>query len=133
MIRRPPRSTRTDTLFPYTTLFRSIGAELVAAFLHGEKGRRTLAATFRKRIELRDRRHVGIYRAAFTCLADQFRQAVISLRSDDDIDRGPAPDDFLALRLGDAPGDHHPASGVVLLPPSVFGIKDRKPAGMGKR
>src|SRR3546814_15313789 len=26
MIRRPPRSTRTDTLFPYTTLFRSWGA-----------------------------------------------------------------------------------------------------------
>src|SRR3546814_9540262 len=26
MIRRPPRSTRTDTLFPYTTLFRSSGA-----------------------------------------------------------------------------------------------------------
>src|SRR3546814_12805961 len=25
MIRRPPRSTRTDTLFPYTTLFRSWG------------------------------------------------------------------------------------------------------------
>src|SRR3546814_8857612 len=29
MIRRPPRSTRTDTLFPYTTLFRSQGADLV--------------------------------------------------------------------------------------------------------
>src|SRR3546814_1623286 len=28
MIRRPPRSTRTDTLFPYTTLFRSV--EVVA-------------------------------------------------------------------------------------------------------
>src|SRR3546814_12370821 len=27
MIRRPPRSTRTDTLFPYTTLFRSSGTE----------------------------------------------------------------------------------------------------------
>src|SRR3546814_9333671 len=27
MIRRPPRSTRTDTLFPYTTLFRSIIAD----------------------------------------------------------------------------------------------------------
>src|SRR3546814_4106765 len=27
MIRRPPRSTRTDTLFPYTTLFRSDGDE----------------------------------------------------------------------------------------------------------
>src|SRR3546814_2186460 len=36
MIRRPPRSTRTDTLFPYTTLFRSglaagLAAGLVAA------------------------------------------------------------------------------------------------------
>src|SRR3546814_3112844 len=32
MIRRPPRSTRTDTLFPYTTLFRSskLGARLSA-------------------------------------------------------------------------------------------------------
>src|SRR3546814_1420557 len=28
MIRRPPRSTRTDTLFPYTTLFRSAVAAL---------------------------------------------------------------------------------------------------------
>src|SRR3546814_13751094 len=28
MIRRPPRSTRTDTLFPYTTLFRSIDTTL---------------------------------------------------------------------------------------------------------
>src|SRR3546814_3286809 len=28
MIRRPPRSTRTDTLFPYTTLFRSAGQRL---------------------------------------------------------------------------------------------------------
>src|SRR3546814_1771118 len=27
MIRRPPRSTRTDTLFPYTTLFRSGGSK----------------------------------------------------------------------------------------------------------
>src|SRR3546814_4178358 len=28
MIRRPPRSTRTDTLFPYTTLFRSVEEEM---------------------------------------------------------------------------------------------------------
>src|SRR3546814_4056871 len=41
MIRRPPRSTRTDTLFPYTTLFRSalveFGAEVtnVAVYGHG--------------------------------------------------------------------------------------------------
>src|SRR3546814_12342476 len=31
MIRRPPRSTRTDTLFPYTTLFRSREADLRVA------------------------------------------------------------------------------------------------------
>src|SRR3546814_8541994 len=33
MIRRPPRSTRTDTLFPYTTLFRSVrgGVDLTLA------------------------------------------------------------------------------------------------------
>src|SRR3546814_3513921 len=29
MIRRPPRSTRTDTLFPYTTLFRSLHTERI--------------------------------------------------------------------------------------------------------
>src|SRR3546814_10510884 len=34
MIRRPPRSTRTDTLFPYTTLFRSIwGYRLLGVFV----------------------------------------------------------------------------------------------------
>src|SRR3546814_4276674 len=32
MIRRPPRSTRTDTLFPYTTLFRSQGARQARLF-----------------------------------------------------------------------------------------------------
>src|SRR3546814_3711414 len=36
MIRRPPRSTRTDTLFPYTTLFRSQRlSSLAAALLNG--------------------------------------------------------------------------------------------------
>src|SRR3546814_16657016 len=44
MIRRPPRSTRTDTLFPYTTLFRSIeqgpfGIELLRPYaLFGLQG-----------------------------------------------------------------------------------------------
>src|SRR3546814_9257197 len=32
MIRRPPRSTRTDTLFPYTTLFRSVYASSWSKF-----------------------------------------------------------------------------------------------------
>src|SRR3546814_2850870 len=41
MIRRPPRSTRTDTLFPYTTLFRSrrtvlkLGLGMAATVAHG--------------------------------------------------------------------------------------------------
>src|SRR3546814_15793115 len=48
MIRRPPRSTRTDTLFPYTTLFRSEQARAAARLVHvsyaAEKGRFDLAA-----------------------------------------------------------------------------------------
>src|SRR3546814_4193495 len=44
MIRRPPRSTRTDTLFPYTTLFRStvknegLGAEGTDLYTQGYVG-----------------------------------------------------------------------------------------------
>src|SRR3546814_4688162 len=39
MIRRPPRSTRTDTLFPYTTLFRSDLTTLTQAVLEAEMAR----------------------------------------------------------------------------------------------
>src|SRR3546814_7841998 len=39
MIRRPPRSTRTDTLFPYTTLFRSVGPEVAHPAVGGLRGR----------------------------------------------------------------------------------------------
>src|SRR3546814_11526290 len=38
MIRRPPRSTRTDTLFPYTTLFRSPGIRDVSRSYAAEGG-----------------------------------------------------------------------------------------------
>src|SRR3546814_18404717 len=53
IIRRPPRSTRTDTLFPYTTLFRSAGpfhmpiARLLSSTIwpvHSHKHRSTMAA-----------------------------------------------------------------------------------------
>src|SRR3546814_3375287 len=44
-IRRPPRSTRTDTLFPYTTLFRSLaGDRLGLALTSARIGVRALAA-----------------------------------------------------------------------------------------
>src|SRR3546814_16999684 len=40
MIRRPPRSTRTDTLFPYTTLFRSLPGPVRASRASGGPGPR---------------------------------------------------------------------------------------------
>src|SRR3546814_8363127 len=50
MIRRPPRSTRTDTLFPYTTLFRSDVTtqidETVAQALTQAKRRRGIGGVF---------------------------------------------------------------------------------------
>src|SRR3546814_16718012 len=51
MIRRPPRSTRTDTLFPYTTLFRSDLEEL-----DGEFERSRYAMLPRRQLEWRDQR-----------------------------------------------------------------------------
>src|SRR3546814_4374546 len=41
MIRRPPRSTRTDTLFPYTTLFRSL--DVAGRLDHHRRDRHRLA------------------------------------------------------------------------------------------
>src|SRR3546814_18191608 len=47
MIRRPPRSTRTDTLFPYTTLFRSIvGGNLFVSTNIGSDSESTIAQTY---------------------------------------------------------------------------------------
>src|SRR3546814_18675045 len=48
MIRRPPRSTRTDTLFPYTTLFRSDQYVLIPNL--ADHGRETSIFTNRKRV-----------------------------------------------------------------------------------
>src|SRR3546814_16802832 len=70
MIRRPPRSTRTDTLFPYTTLFRSLDtgppsgteiaklqrrlAEIVRLDFFGAHGRQGAEAALR---ELEEKRY----------------------------------------------------------------------------
>src|SRR3546814_8000569 len=60
MILRPPRSTRTDTLFPYTTLFRSIERERLSEFGRGciqnNSGRKQGGEPRRRRV---CRRHVG--------------------------------------------------------------------------
>src|SRR3546814_15022741 len=47
MIRRPPRSTRTDTLFPYTTLFRSRAA--LRSLIRSEEVKSALVFCNRKR------------------------------------------------------------------------------------
>src|SRR3546814_19883931 len=60
MIRRPPRSTLTDTLFPYTTLFRSPSPAFA-----GEGARALLAVLVRRR-RVRHRIAVGIDDADFT-------------------------------------------------------------------
>src|SRR3546814_4822634 len=46
MIRRPPRSTRTDTLFPYTTLFRSPASDLRGNRTASEAGARGWGETW---------------------------------------------------------------------------------------
>src|SRR3546814_2857059 len=62
MIRRPPRSTRTDTLFPYTTLFRSRHAPKILAhpILHAisasSKMMRDLACALKARSNMWPRR-----------------------------------------------------------------------------
>src|SRR3546814_9065217 len=56
MIRRPPRSTRTDTLFPYTTLFRSTSRL-------GSKGRGIARRACHRRQRRRSGRGGGVRRA----------------------------------------------------------------------
>src|SRR3546814_1942353 len=58
MIRRPPRSTRTDTLFPYTTLFRSV-PEHGAASPSDRREQRGLAAGAQKNRLSRTRQNGG--------------------------------------------------------------------------
>src|SRR3546814_2491512 len=56
MIRRPPRSTRTDTLFPYTTLFRSTARRHPRRGLRGVEGCALHSGQLRYRLALSDRR-----------------------------------------------------------------------------
>src|SRR3546814_2896157 len=68
MIRRPPRSTRTDTLFPYTTLFRS---------LQGTKLRQVVPAAFIDQRIFIDPAHTGCVRSK--CAARASRQSPLHL------------------------------------------------------
>src|SRR3546814_3128058 len=60
MIRRPPRSTRTDTLFPYTTLFRSL--HLQSGRIDAQRRQKPAGPRqehIARRVELRDAADVG--------------------------------------------------------------------------
>src|SRR3546814_12464414 len=62
MIRRPPRSTRTDTLFPYTTLFRSALDTLALIERGGPYPHRQDGGTFQNRERLLPAQPRGYYR-----------------------------------------------------------------------
>src|SRR3546814_8601249 len=57
MIRRPPRSTRTDTLFPYTTLFRSLNDALIGSGASKLLGSLIVAEIFMATIERAVEKH----------------------------------------------------------------------------
>src|SRR3546814_7265925 len=70
MIRRPPRSTRTDTLLPYTTLFRSLDElaaepELAAAIAYARRRRLGPFRTPDARADRRDKDLAALARAGF--------------------------------------------------------------------
>src|SRR3546814_2919584 len=72
MIRRPPRSTRTDTLFPYTTLFRSDGREGMLR-RHPDPWRLWLSQRFPGRADLPRRAGLPDLRGDERCPADGHR------------------------------------------------------------
>src|SRR3546814_2040748 len=86
MIRRPPRSTRTDTLFPYTTLFRSRARRRACVRAPAERrrarARRRRRQSARSRLALRKLR-VTSFRPGRPRLAD-LRHATAELVSGDD-------------------------------------------------
>src|SRR3546814_8170593 len=124
MIRRPPRSTRTDTLFPYTPLFRSLG--IAAKRDSGEHARPQPAVPVGQLDPHGERAAVGLRgrqdrdHPAGEALAGEARQRGAGILADPDIararfgHRGIEPDGAEPAYLGErlAHGERHAGTGV---------------------
>src|SRR3546814_18077994 len=120
MIRRPPRSTRTDTLFPYTTLFRSVelarGGDELQLLVPG-------AARFDHIDERLGRIDIGTFEAAgidagqrigWQCAAaDNAEQAVEALGDIGADGRSALQPPDLLRQVGIAAGRHEPERAVL--------------------
>src|SRR3546814_6395596 len=102
MIRRPPRSTRTDTLFPYTTLFRSGAGEREAQKLAWRLRRAGLAVelgysgNLKRRLARASRANA---RAAVIVGDEELSRGVATVRDMDGGDQVEIPLDALVERL----------------------------------
>src|SRR3546814_11607460 len=91
MIRRPPRCTRTDTLFPYTTLFRSLGqlaaaragvTGILAVAAHADTGERRCHVGFAE-AQVRG----GLFDAAGTLVEVGARGPVVAVGAGEGLER----------------------------------------------
>src|SRR3546814_40243 len=144
MIRRPPRSTRTDTLFPYTTLFRSIVAACRAGLVE------TIAQEALGRLELgcvrpsrKQQRFLEPAHGLLGLLRDRDQDALIFL---DEMERGPQHAQAVEAieaaphARGNVRHRRHPQRQIdrLLLPanverPAVHDIEENPPLRAGRR
>src|SRR3546814_527870 len=118
MLRRPPRSTRTDTLFPYPTLFRSVGQSLE---LGDDRGLRVL----RDHVAGVDARVVGEERVEAVA-AGLVEESVRTALADAGDVRGNDGEEVEHI------GDRGAVEVAVGLDPPLFGEHDRVVDGAGE-
>src|SRR3546814_1582466 len=118
MIRRPPRSTRTDTLFPYTTLFRSPVIACGCGTDHVMESVASQLAPHRRAQHLQHAAIVGLHQHAHRPAAERGRQHA----------RGRADAALPAERLGTGRSEEHTSELQSLMRNSyaVFCLKKKK-------
>src|SRR3546814_13915490 len=122
MIRRPPRSTRTDTLCPYTTLFRSSSGEVLPRVCRSLKDDLTVFVGSEVRL-LGCRRHVETATRGIEKTAHRHQSVLCSGRNE--IDWGLAAKDARVV------GSAKPCNAIALV--LAENSEDRKSVLSGKR